>query len=291
MPPQLQPFATCGGASTHVAIAAAARMSVSLPLSGSSDPGTAPATRRLLIDPSCLVLSSDGYGNADGLQEPSYGVPCLLHNDGAVGTVLVSSLTCSHDVQAHDDDVPEVRATMFSARHEHRRCCAALNSDRQLGCFGVGGAAAHARTVAAPAPVHHAACRPFHLQIALQHQLPALYRAAALHVVASVHDSLPDAVARPPAVLEQASAGLAHSGMPLPSHQALVSCAAFTLCHLCSLLPRWHTCTRWRRRCRMDASAPALSQSPLPRTSRLVGVSPLPQARATTAQAQSACTS
>eukprot|EP00892_Ulva_mutabilis_P007139 jgi/Ulvmu1/4798/UM020_0083.1 len=97
-------------------------MSVSLPIPGSSDAGITAGSRRLLIDPGCLVLSSDGYSNADGLQEPSYGVPCLLHNDGAVGTVLVSSLTCTHDAQSDDHDVPEEVQQRIRAlwRHPHR---------------------------------------------------------------------------------------------------------------------------------------------------------------------------
>lgn len=84
------------------------RMPITLPLSGKTDSGIGAGASRLLIDPSCLVLSSEGYSNPDGLQEPLYGVPCLLHNDGAVGTVLVSSLTCGHDVYMQDDDIPEV---------------------------------------------------------------------------------------------------------------------------------------------------------------------------------------
>ena len=83
-------------------------MSITLPLSGKTDSGIGAGASRLLIDPSCLVLSSEGYSNQDGLQEPLYGVPCLLHNDGAMGTVLVSSLTCGHDVYMQDDDIPEV---------------------------------------------------------------------------------------------------------------------------------------------------------------------------------------
>lgn len=85
---------------------------MSLQISGRPESSPGALSRRLLIDPGCLELGSDGYSNADGLQEPLYGVPCLLHNDGSVGTVLASSLACGHDVYTQDEDVPEVRVSV-----------------------------------------------------------------------------------------------------------------------------------------------------------------------------------
>jgi hypothetical protein len=59
----------------------------------------------LFVEPSALTLSGDSEG--DAWAEASYGVHCLLHSDGAVESVTVSTL--HNDTLSHEDEVLEVR--------------------------------------------------------------------------------------------------------------------------------------------------------------------------------------
>lgn len=56
-------------------------------------------------EPGVFTISAEGDGG--GCTEASYGVHCLLHDGGAVESVMISSLY-THTDDSSDDDVVEV---------------------------------------------------------------------------------------------------------------------------------------------------------------------------------------
>ena len=68
-------------------------------------------------EPGVFSISAEGDGG--GCTEASYGVHCLLHDGGAVESVMISSLY-THTDDSNDDEVIEVCISL-TVEHLHPR--------------------------------------------------------------------------------------------------------------------------------------------------------------------------